>query len=131
MLYRELQKGLSVFVAFISIAGMVQNAHASGFGIFTQSASSLGQGSAVVAHTDSPSTIFFNPALMNTLSGTQVELGTTMLFPNREYESPSGNSFETKDTVFFPSTFYITHKFNDKVSAAWACSILSDSHRLG
>jgi long-chain fatty acid transport protein len=117
MLYRELQKRISVFVTFISIAGMVQNAHGSGFGIFTQSASSLGQGSAVVAHTDSPSTIFFNPALMNTLSGTQVEVGTTLVFPNRELRSFSGNTFETKDDVFFPSTFYITHKFNDKVSA--------------
>jgi long-chain fatty acid transport protein len=117
MLYRELHKRISVFVIFISIAGMVQNAHGSGFGIFTQSASSLGQGSAVVAHTDSPSTIFFNPALMNTLSGTQVEVGTTLVFPNREFHSFSGNTYETKDDVFFPSTFYITHKFNDKVSA--------------
>ncbi len=25
--------------------------------------------------------------------------------------------FETRDTVFFPSTFYITHKFNNKLSA--------------
>ena len=29
----------------------------------------------------------------------------------------TGNTFETKDDVFFPSTFYITHKFNEKVSA--------------
>jgi long-chain fatty acid transport protein len=117
MLYRELQKRISVFVAFLSIVGTVQNVYGSGFGIFTQSASSLGQGSAVVAHTNSPSTIFFNPALMNTLSGTQVEVGTTLVSPNREFRSFSGNTFETKDDVFFPSTFYITHKFNDKVSA--------------
>jgi long-chain fatty acid transport protein len=96
----------------------IQNADGSGFGIFTQSASSLGQGSAVVAHTDSPSTIFFNPALMNKLEGTQVEIGTTLLFPERNFRSDStGNTYETKDEVFFPSTFYATHKFNEKISA--------------
>jgi long-chain fatty acid transport protein len=73
---------------------------------------------AVVAHTDSPSTIFFNPAQMNKLDGTQLELGTTFLIARREFNSAtSGNTSETKDDVFFPSTFYITHKFNEKVSA--------------
>jgi long-chain fatty acid transport protein len=110
-------KGISGLITFIGILCTMQNAHASGFGIYTQSASSLGQGSAVVAHTDSPSTIFFNPALMNKLGGTQVELGTTLLFPNREFQSASGSTFETEDTVYFPSTFYITHKFSDKISA--------------
>ncbi len=111
-------KGIPGFVAVFFVLCAFSSAYGSGFGIFTQSASSLGQGSAVVAHTDSPSTIFFNPALMNKLEGTQVELGTTLLFPQREFRSDStGNTFETKDTVFFPSTFYITHKFNDKISA--------------
>lgn len=113
-----LSKGISCFVTVFFVLCVFGSAYGSGFGIFTQSASSLGQGSAVVAHTDSPSTIFFNPALMNKLEGTQVELGTTLLFPNREFKSSSsGNTFETKDDVFYPSTFYITHKFNDKISA--------------
>lgn len=114
----KFRKRYSAILSFLFISYTMQNAHGSGFGIFTQSASSLGQGAAVVAHTDSPSTIFFNPALMNKLDGTQVELGTTLLFPRREFKSASsGNTFETKDDVFFPSTFYITHKFNEKVSA--------------
>ena len=78
-----------IFVSFVFSFILLCNAKCfgSGFGIFTQSASSLGQGAAVVAHTDSPSTIFFNPALMNKLDGTQVELGTTLLFPHREFNS--------------------------------------------
>lgn len=117
MLQRKWYSGISVFFLFTFVFGMVSIVYGSGFGIFTQSASSLGQGSAVVAHTDSPSTIFFNPAMMNSLSGTQVELGTTLLFPSREFRSESGSGYQTKDEVFFPSTFYITHQFNDKVSA--------------
>jgi long-chain fatty acid transport protein len=95
-----------------------QNTYASGFAIFTQSASSLGQGAAVVSHTDSPSTIFFNPALMNKLDGTQVEIGTTLLFPSREFKSDStGQRIEGRNEVFYPSTFYVTHQFNKKISA--------------
>jgi long-chain fatty acid transport protein len=118
MLRDWLLKGISGSITIFCFLYAVHSAYASGFGIFTQSASSLGQGSAVVAHTDSPSTIFFNPALMNRLDGTQVEIGTTLLFPERELKSDStGINYETRDTVFFPSTFYITHKFNNKFSA--------------
>ncbi len=90
----------------------------SGFGIFTQGASSLGQGAAVVAHDDSPEAIFFNPALINELPGTQVEVGTTLIFADRKYKSasPTGKAAETEDDVFYPSTFYITHALNDSVS---------------
>ncbi|MCE5265880.1 MAG: OmpP1/FadL family transporter [Deltaproteobacteria bacterium] len=106
-----------LFFALV-IPASVQEIHASGFGIFTQSASSLGQGAAVVSHTESPSAIFFNPALMNNLDGTQVEIGTTLLFPSREFKSSStGQSVEGKDRVFYPSTFYATHKFNNRISA--------------
>jgi long-chain fatty acid transport protein len=92
--------------------------YGSGFGIFTQGASALGQADAVVAHSDGPSAIFFNTALMNQLPGTQVEIGTTLLFPSRDFtSSTTGVSSSTEDTVYFPSTFYISHAFNDKISA--------------
>lgn len=94
------------------------SAHGSGFGIFTQGASALGQANAVVAHTDEPSVIFFNPALLNKLQGTQVEAGTTLLFPSREFRSAiTGASSRTEDTFYHPSTFYVSHTFNDKISA--------------
>jgi long-chain fatty acid transport protein len=91
--------------------------HGSGFGIFTQGASALGQADAVVAHADGPSAIFFNPALMNRLPGTEVEIGTTLIFPDRDYTAPDGTTASTRTAVFTPSTFYLTHAFNDKFSA--------------
>lgn len=94
------------------------SAHGSGFGIFTQGASALGQANAVVAHTDEPSVIFFNPALLNKLQGTQIEAGTTLLFPSREFRSSNtGASSRTEDTFYYPSTFYVSHTFNNKISA--------------
>ncbi|MBC7963715.1 MAG: transporter [Steroidobacteraceae bacterium] len=93
-------------------------AHASGFGIFTQGASALGQADAVVAHTDEPSAIFFNPALLNKLPGTQIEVGTTLLFPSRDFRSSTtGATASTEDSFYYPSTFYVSHAFNDKISA--------------
>jgi long-chain fatty acid transport protein len=105
---------LSLFI-LLAAAG---DSSASGFGIFTQSASSLGQGAAVVASTESPSTIFFNPALMNRLEGTQLEIGTTLLFPSRTFSSDAtGQTVKAEDGVYYPSTFYLSHRFNNRISA--------------
>lgn len=92
-------------------------AFGSGFAVFTQGASALGQGNAVTAHADDPTAIFYNPALINKLDGTQVELGTTLIYPQKEFTDANGDSFTTKKTINYPSTFYATYKFNDKISA--------------
>mgnify|MGYP001618384358 CR=1 FL=1 len=90
----------------------------SGFAVYTQDASALGQGNAMIAHTDGPAAVFFNPALLNKLEGTQVEVGTTLISPSRKFKSDfSGKEYETEYSVFYPSTFYISHRFDDKVSA--------------
>ena len=93
------------------------NVQAAGYAVFTQGASALGQGNAVTAHSDNPSTIFYNPALMNKLDGTQFQAGTTLLSVKREFESSQGGNSASGDNSFFPSTFYATHKFNDSLSA--------------
>lgn len=94
---------------------------ASGFGIFTQSATGLGQANSVAAHHDEPSALFFNPALMAKIPGTQVEMGTTLLFPQRKFESiATGSSTDAERQIFFPSTFYATHTLSEKFSAGLA-----------
>jgi long-chain fatty acid transport protein len=102
----------------LAILQTASPAYGSGFGIFTQGAAALGQADAVVAHTDGPSAIFFNPALLNKLPGTQFEAGTTLLFPSRDFRSSTtGATASTEDTFYYPSTFYVSHTFNDKISA--------------
>lgn len=115
---KGLWKGIAAPLCVLLIICIIPNAYGSGFAIFTQGASALGQADAVIAHADDPSAIFFNPALINKLDGTQIESGTTVLLPSQEFKSDvSGKTFRTEDDVFFPSTFFITHKFNDKISA--------------
>jgi len=111
-------KGILVLLAATFVLYSIPKAYGSGFAIYTQGASSLGQGAATIAHTDDPSAIFWNPALINKLQGTQIQLGTTLIFPSRKFKSDSsGNTFKTEPDVFYPSTLFITHKFNDKISA--------------
>jgi len=98
-------------------SGALSSVHAAGFAVFTHGASSLGQGNAVTAHSQSPSTIFYNPALINGLDGTQVEFGTTLISASHEFESNLPGGSTSNDSSFFPSNFYATHKFNDSLSA--------------
>ncbi|RII27318.1 MAG: transporter [Geobacter sp.] len=90
----------------------------SGFALFTQGASALGQGNAVIAHTSDASAVFYNPALINTLPGTQVMVGTVLMTPSRSYTSSlNGITTEADNKLFFPSTLYITHAVTDNLSA--------------
>ncbi len=115
---KVLWKGIAVYVLIFFAFCTISNVYGSGFAIYTQGASALGQADAVIAHADDPSAIFFNPALINRLEGTQIELGTTLLFPSQEFKSDAtGKSFRTESDVFYPSTVFVTHKFNDKISA--------------
>jgi long-chain fatty acid transport protein len=103
------------FLCFAVVAPC--NSLGSGFAIFTQDATAMGLSASVIAHSSSPSSIFFNPALINGLKGTQVELGTTLISPSRKFISDATRSeFSTESELFYPSTFYITHQFNNKVS---------------
>ena len=107
----------TLLAPLLALGGAATSAHAAGYAVFTHGASALGQGNAVTAHSDNPSTIFYNPALMNRLEGTQFQIGTTAIISSREFESNIPGGSTSSDAVHFPSTFYATHKFNDKVSA--------------
>jgi long-chain fatty acid transport protein len=107
-------------LAVLALLGASQS-HASGYGIFTQGADALGQANATVAHSDGPSAVYFNPALLTSLTGTQVEIGTTAVIPSRKFKSDlDGSREKTEDTVYFPSTFYLSHQINERWSAGLA-----------
>jgi long-chain fatty acid transport protein len=90
---------------------------ASGFGVFTQGASGLGQANAVVARPTGPSSLYFNPALLNDVPGRQVEVGTTGVYADRKIKLDSGGTENGENAWNFPSTFYYTHQASDSVTA--------------
>lgn len=94
-------------------------AFASGFGVFTQGASGLGQANAVVAHPVGPSSLYFNPALLNDISGRQIEIGTTAVYADRSINLDSGASEDSRNNLNFPSNAYYTHQVNDRLSTGF------------
>jgi long-chain fatty acid transport protein len=92
-------------------------AFASGYGVFTQGASGLGQANAVVAHPTGPSSLYFNPALLNDVPGRQIEVGTTLITADREINLDNGDHENAKSETNFPSTLYYTQQINDRFSA--------------
>jgi long-chain fatty acid transport protein len=90
---------------------------ASGYGVFTQGASGLGQANAVVAHPTGPSSLYFNPALLNDVPGRQVEVGVTAIYADRSIDYDAGGSDDAKSNWNFPSTFYYTHEISSQVTA--------------
>jgi long-chain fatty acid transport protein len=103
-----------VTACYLLLAG---TAFASGYGVFTQGASGLGQANAVVAHPTGPSSVYFNPALINDVPGTQIEVGITAVYADREIDLDNGGNEDGDSEWNFPSTFYLTHEINDKFTA--------------
>lgn len=111
-----MKKTVFITALFSLFAG---SAFASGFGVFTQGASGLGQANAVVAHPVGPSSLYFNPALLNDISGRQIEIGTTGIYADRTIQLDSGSSEDSEDGWNFPSNFYYTHQVNEKLSTGF------------
>lgn len=115
-----MHKSICLFWVLLGVLSVVypHDLYGVGIAIQTQGPTALGQGNSVIAHTDDPSTIYFNPALINKLPGTQIELGTTLIAPSTKFTSDAtGKEFRLKDEKFFPSTLFATHRFNDRLSA--------------
>jgi long-chain fatty acid transport protein len=100
--------------------GLSSLSHGSGFLIYEHGAAAMAMGGAFVALGNNPTAVFHNPAGIAFLEGTQISLGTTLITSKSSLELT--NLATTVDTVsqwFYPSTFYITHKINDRIAAGF------------
>jgi len=104
---------------------LTTNSFASGFAIIENSASGMGQafaGAAAVA--EDPSTIFFNPAGMMYLEGTQVTAGMHIIKSDAEFKdkgstAPAPVALGTNDggnagDTFYVPNFYYVRDFGEK-----------------
>lgn len=117
----EIQQHKSDWITFVffivSILNLVfpLNASAETFRIIQQGGAATAQSGAFAAQADDPSAIFYNPAGLTQLSGTQIEMGTNLMngrtrFKNLDGEYTKGNL----DGVIAyppPSYFYISSHF--------------------
>jgi long-chain fatty acid transport protein len=71
----------------------------------------MGRANAFAAQSDDPSALFYNPAGIGQLQGTQVSLATTLIAPSTTFENAgSGQTTSTTAVLFYPTTFYAVHE---------------------
>jgi long-chain fatty acid transport protein len=85
---------------FFSTIIMPSNASASGFAVYPRGAKDLAMQHNVIAYTEGPTSNYYNPALITELKGTQIEVGTTLIFPSRKFESAqTGKTEKAKSQI--------------------------------
>ncbi|MGB9764967.1 MAG: OmpP1/FadL family transporter [Candidatus Saccharicenans sp.] len=111
-----------MMVSLVLILGIVSSAFGSGFLIYEHGAAAMGMAGAFVSIANNPTAIFYNPAGIAWLKGTQVNAGGTFIFPSGSvslpnWPSPTFSKVYQLDQTFFPPQFYFTHKFGSRVAA--------------
>ncbi|BEV71257.1 OmpP1/FadL family transporter [Paludibacterium sp. THUN1379] len=120
-------KLLSLSVMTIGAAALSGQALASGYNFGSQSVSAQGTAHANGAEAADPSTIYYNPAGLSNLDGTQIQIGLTSVMPSSSYTD--GGSTRAAASIpisgsktannYVPShveapTLYLSSKLNDK-----------------
>lgn len=98
---------------FFSTAAM-----AGGFGLYEGSARGNALGCSVIARADDPSALFYNPAGITQLPGTQTLAGATLILPMIHVRTESGGRTESskfKWNYYLPPVAYITHQQTDRL----------------
>ena len=107
-MFKQTMISWSVASALLVMSGA---ASASGFALIEQSASGLGNAFAGgSASAEDASTVFFNPAGMSRLSGSQVVVAAHAITPSAKYTSSSGVSSggDAGSTAIVPNAYFTT-----------------------
>jgi long-chain fatty acid transport protein len=106
-------RSICVTLTIISIVSLTDSrVQAGAFAVDEQGAAAMGRANAFSAQADDPSALFYNPAGIVQVDGTQVGLGTTLIAPATTFESQaSNNTTDTESALFYPPTLYISHEF--------------------
>ncbi len=93
-------------------------ARGAGFDLFEGSVRGNGMAGCLIGKADDPTAIFFNPAGITQLSGTQMALGATFILPMTNVETERfghTQSDHMKWNCFPVPNAYITHQLNDRL----------------
>ena len=95
---------------------MASSVNAAGFRLAEQDAKATGMGNSFVAVADNASAVWYNPAAITGLEGTNVSLGTVMVAPSMEHKNVNGTTDEIKNKIHIPPHFYATRKLDENIS---------------
>ncbi len=108
-------------VAVLAVLLLADVSFGAGFALYEYSGRSTAMGGAVMANDAEPASLAANPSLITELEGTQVQIGATVVQAHAKttITNPATSKEESrtlkKDTWVLPN-FYITHKWDDKIS---------------
>jgi len=90
---------------------------ASGFQINEHGSKAMSMGGAFAGLANDPSAIYFNPAGITQLYGTNIIGGTTLILPSSSFRGPSPaiTEYELDTQLFTPIHLYATHQLNEKL----------------
>ncbi len=96
---------------------ITSNYFASGFQINEQGSKAMAMGGAFTGLANDVSALYFNPAGITQLSGTNFLGGVTLISPSSSFRGPAPSITETKlePNLFTPIHFGLTHQVNDKL----------------
>lgn len=111
----------SILVALAAMTAWAGDARAAGYSIYEQGSKALGMAGAFTAQANDPSAIFFNPAGLTGLDGTQIEAGIHLINIKREFSGTApfpGYGVEEKSPTSFgtPINLYLTHRAGPRLA---------------
>jgi long-chain fatty acid transport protein len=96
----------------IMLAVLCGEAYAGGFSLTEQGAAASGKANAFTGEANDPSAIFYNPAGITQLPGTQLMIGTSIVKLDSTFRSStSGENTNLEDQFPIVPHFFITHRF--------------------
>ena len=103
----------------ISVLIISAQLFAGGFQINEHGARAMGMGGAFTAVANDASAIYWNPAGLTQLTGTQLMLGTTLISPMSSFKgiAPATTEYKTESQTFFPTHFFAAHNFKNGLAA--------------
>jgi len=115
---------IKIILCFIVTSSVI---YSGGFQLNEHGARALAQSGAFAARANDASAMYFNPAGIAHLDGTQLMLGTTLIFPDISftYRDPVSSSwapvkYKASKQIFTPFNLHFTHKINDMFTAGLA-----------
>ena len=115
-----MKKILAVTVFVVILLTQANFSSGAGFLIYEHGAAAMAMAGAFISIANNPSAIWHNPAGIAFLKGTQLSVGTTLIWPSGKMNLtrwPYGQQvWEQESQVFYPSTFYVTHGLTDKIT---------------
>ena len=117
---RLMDKFLCVFTFLMIFFFPCKPLFSAGFGVYEQGSAAMGQGNAFAARANDPSAIFYNPAGISQLEGTQVSLGATAILVESEFQSDlTSNTTKMFRKTSFPPNFYVTRALPHKLTVGF------------